>query len=361
MCRPLGNGLPLAGELPARKCGEMASSENINDSLNQMITCPICYEQTSQLKSLPCQHTICLLCITQLPVRQHKSHCPTCNKIFLEPNGGFDQLPDCLLAKQIAALVQQNSSVGTSSDETQDESNKEEVEEKIEAERSENLRKKKEKASKESKTQLIKNLEEALNRGKQWQAKATEQEKLLKERQEGIPETNKSAKEAIIKYRDEVKLKCEKKLEELTKREADEIRTIDSQLNTLKSLSDNIVAANEFTPELLSKLSDESCSDECIAQAREQLERLATSTDALMTCNFEAPKREKSLERGDCVRITFNKDESVQDFIDSKVSLSSIGIVTGYGNLQGKVVQYSCISIYLLGSSSTAHLPSDEQ
>ncbi|XP_067945163.1 E3 ubiquitin-protein ligase SH3RF1-like [Watersipora subatra] len=80
-------------------------------SLLELLKCVVCLEHVEQLRVLPCQHTICLSCVTQLTVREGRFKCPTCNKEHTIPNGGFDQLPVSLVTKQIADILKKEKEV----------------------------------------------------------------------------------------------------------------------------------------------------------------------------------------------------------------------------------------------------------
>ena len=72
----------------------MAQSR-LHNAVEELLTCAFCLSEAINPKSLECQHTFCLECLTQY-IRtkdvKDKIECPTCRQWSHLPNGGLDRL-----------------------------------------------------------------------------------------------------------------------------------------------------------------------------------------------------------------------------------------------------------------------------
>lgn len=59
----------------------MANLAAITDQLKELTQCKVCFEEKVTQKQLPCQHTLCLECLNNLPVSDSKYRCPLCQKV----------------------------------------------------------------------------------------------------------------------------------------------------------------------------------------------------------------------------------------------------------------------------------------
>ena len=64
-----------------------------------LFECPVCFEELSQLKMLPCKHTFCLDCLNKMAhpgwpyVPLKKISCPLCRAKHVLPNIGTNLVP----------------------------------------------------------------------------------------------------------------------------------------------------------------------------------------------------------------------------------------------------------------------------
>ena len=79
-------------------------------AISLMLECPICQEQFSKPRVLPCQHTFCLHCLEK--IREHQSTtgsipCPVCRATYHFSTTGIDDLPKNIFAANLIDIVQQ--------------------------------------------------------------------------------------------------------------------------------------------------------------------------------------------------------------------------------------------------------------
>ena len=75
----------------------MATNNALSESVTQLLECAICFEQMSEPKMLPCQHTFCLHCLTQTAdLNLKKMHCAICRKQHNLPKDGVKGFPNNL-------------------------------------------------------------------------------------------------------------------------------------------------------------------------------------------------------------------------------------------------------------------------
>lgn len=69
--------------------------------LGELIKCSICFEIFKEPKILPCKHTFCRSCLSQVQSNSCRIRCPLCSQQFNVPENGFEtdfktnQLIDC--------------------------------------------------------------------------------------------------------------------------------------------------------------------------------------------------------------------------------------------------------------------------
>ena len=72
----------------------MESSNSIaSNSISKILECPICFEEMSEPKMFPCQHTFCLKC-TQKVARNLQVQCALCQRKHQLPVTGAIGLPN---------------------------------------------------------------------------------------------------------------------------------------------------------------------------------------------------------------------------------------------------------------------------
>ena len=80
-------------------------------AISLMLECPICQEQFTEPRVLPCQHTFCLYCLGK--VREHQSTtesmpCPVCRATYHLSTAGIDALPKNIFAANLIDIVRQD-------------------------------------------------------------------------------------------------------------------------------------------------------------------------------------------------------------------------------------------------------------
>ena len=80
-------------------------------AISMMLECPICQEQFTEPRVLPCQHTFCLHCLEK--IREHQSTtesipCPVCRATYYLTTAGIDDLPKNIFAANLIDIVCQD-------------------------------------------------------------------------------------------------------------------------------------------------------------------------------------------------------------------------------------------------------------
>ena len=78
------------------------------EELEGEITCPICHEQYTEPKVLPCLHYYCKKCVLKLALRTQSGksfHCPECCYEATLPEGGVDNLKTAFFANRLKSKV----------------------------------------------------------------------------------------------------------------------------------------------------------------------------------------------------------------------------------------------------------------
>ena len=73
-----------------------SASSRLKQNIDEITECPICQDECTNPKLLPCVHTFCLKCIQQYVNGKRVGDvmpCPVCRKSFIIPQGGITQLP----------------------------------------------------------------------------------------------------------------------------------------------------------------------------------------------------------------------------------------------------------------------------
>lgn len=86
----------------------MAAKNQMAQYVANITTCPICLDDVTNPKSLPCLHNFCLNCIHD-HCRDNSPgdevNCPVCRSVFVIPERGVEQLPNNFIIKGLAALA----------------------------------------------------------------------------------------------------------------------------------------------------------------------------------------------------------------------------------------------------------------
>ena len=69
------------------------STSMASNLISKILECPICFEEMSQPKMLPCQHTFCLKC-TQKVATRNQVQCVLCQRKHQLPVTGAKGLPN---------------------------------------------------------------------------------------------------------------------------------------------------------------------------------------------------------------------------------------------------------------------------
>ncbi|XP_066269717.1 E3 ubiquitin-protein ligase TRIM63-like [Branchiostoma lanceolatum] len=79
------------------------ASNDIFQEIQDDLSCPVCKNQLSQPKALPCQHTFCFSCLQELArlAKNGQFHCPQCRKIVDIPAEGVQAFPTNFLVANI--------------------------------------------------------------------------------------------------------------------------------------------------------------------------------------------------------------------------------------------------------------------
>lgn len=71
-------------------------------NIEEQVTCPICLDRFRTPKQLPCQHTYCLPCLTQLNnTRSGVIRCPECNANHRIPAAGVAGFPPAIAIQRL--------------------------------------------------------------------------------------------------------------------------------------------------------------------------------------------------------------------------------------------------------------------
>ncbi|XP_066269715.1 serine-rich adhesin for platelets-like [Branchiostoma lanceolatum] len=87
----------------------MASHDISQEIQDDVLSCPICNNQLTEPKALPCQHTYCCNCLQELARRadNRRLHCPECRKTVTIPAKGVQAFPTNFLVANVLDKVQQ--------------------------------------------------------------------------------------------------------------------------------------------------------------------------------------------------------------------------------------------------------------
>ncbi|CAH1252219.1 TRIM56 [Branchiostoma lanceolatum] len=87
----------------------MASHDISQEIQDDVLSCPICNNQLTEPKALPCQHTYCCNCLQELARRadNRRLRCPECRKTVTIPAQGVQAFPTNFLVANVLEKVQQ--------------------------------------------------------------------------------------------------------------------------------------------------------------------------------------------------------------------------------------------------------------
>ena len=88
----------------------MASTKTLQDKkqMKEMLECPVCFGRFKDARTLPCQHPLCLICVTTLTEKTSKDgkiSCPTCRQECEVPKEGVKKFPKHFFINQLDDLV----------------------------------------------------------------------------------------------------------------------------------------------------------------------------------------------------------------------------------------------------------------
>ena len=73
----------------------METSTSIaSNSICEILECPICFQEMSEPKMLPCQHTFCLKCTQKVATKNLQVQCALCQRKHQLPVTGVKGLPN---------------------------------------------------------------------------------------------------------------------------------------------------------------------------------------------------------------------------------------------------------------------------
>ena len=68
-----------------------SSNSMVSNSISRILECPICFQQMSEPKMLPCRHTFCLTCLKKMAAMK-KIQCALCQRKHELPKNGVKGL-----------------------------------------------------------------------------------------------------------------------------------------------------------------------------------------------------------------------------------------------------------------------------
>ncbi|XP_067944552.1 uncharacterized protein [Watersipora subatra] len=291
------------------------AEDSMEDSLLDLIKCMSCSEEVDVLKVLPCQHTICISCLGKVSTTEYDYQCPKCNKTLPMLNGGFGELPESFVTKQIADLLKQ----------------KRQAMELSQAGDSDNVHQNATISSKElDLTTLKTELRNAIAAGERWQKCAKAVIKQQSDILDDIPSSSRDIKKSITEYQQKTDKNCREKLQGLSKGLCDTKSELKESANSLRPNIDKMKDAMKHVPDLTKKLSGNRYTADDVAKGKRLLEKLTQLNQNMAKLNIGSPESHLKIRSGDSVRISsFDDDEKLEEFINGKVSHSSVGIYYG--------------------------------
>ena len=83
---------------------------SLDRALSEEIKCPICFDQLTEPKMLPCQHTFCLKCLQDVAKLNNPNtiDCPLCKREYVIPKEiGITGFPDNRMMKSVLERMSQ--------------------------------------------------------------------------------------------------------------------------------------------------------------------------------------------------------------------------------------------------------------
>ena len=84
----------------------VTNMSNVQQKLEDEITCPVCQDTFDKPKILPCGHYYCKRCVLQLAAREQPFPCPECRRDTHLPPGptGVDEFPTAFFVNRMKSL-----------------------------------------------------------------------------------------------------------------------------------------------------------------------------------------------------------------------------------------------------------------
>ncbi len=119
---------------------KMASANATEESIREMLTCPICMDEFRSPRSLPCLHTFCQVCLGDYLVRKHVRPgttfpCPTCRESVFLPKDGVKGLRSNFLIKSMLGILESKDDIHNDVKESEEDIKEPEEEKKQEDEK----------------------------------------------------------------------------------------------------------------------------------------------------------------------------------------------------------------------------------
>ena len=105
-------------------------AENVHSALHDLLICSFCLEDTSNPKTLNCQHTFCCECLRKYISTKddkNKVECPTCRQWSPIPNGDLDNMKANFLFQQLKDITNTNKISPREDDKTENTDNNEPI------------------------------------------------------------------------------------------------------------------------------------------------------------------------------------------------------------------------------------------
>ena len=100
------SGVVPCPESPGVTLHHVTNMSNVQQKLEDEITCPVCQDTFDNPKILPCGHYYCKRCVLQLAARKQPFPCPECRRDTHLPPGptGVDEFPTAFFVNRMKSL-----------------------------------------------------------------------------------------------------------------------------------------------------------------------------------------------------------------------------------------------------------------